>query len=134
MSKALWETPNSDWNIDITIFTPWLMFGNIPLTYVCNDWQISVVLFCSHRYNKNTGAFTVSPGGAGLYYFSTHLWVTWGELARFHMKKNDGEAICKALGDNDDNGAFDGVQGFCSGLAHLEEGECVVVSERQGEN
>ncbi len=79
--------------------------------------------FCPQRYNKSTGAFTVPPGGAGLYYFSTHLSIQWGQHAAFHMKKNNDEAICKALGDNDNNGAGDAAQGFCSGLAQLEEGE-----------
>ncbi len=75
----------------------------------------------SDRYNALLGTFTVPPGGAGLYYFSTYLLLNAGEYADFDLRTDD-QLICIAWGDHDNSGAFDNSQATCSGLVQLPEG------------
>ncbi len=73
-------------------------------------------------YDPESGAFTIPPGGDGLYYFSTYLLSDDGEIGYFDLTVNDGGLICTAVGDHSDNpGDFS--QAACSGLAQLVEGE-----------
>ena len=48
-----------------------------------------------HRYNTETGEFTVPAGGGGLYFFYTNLWTVSGELAVFQLRVN-GAWRCRA--------------------------------------
>ena len=77
--------------------------------------------FC--RYNSTTGVFTVPPGGAGHYYFSTYLLLDEGDWAIFELRIN-GDRICRAHGDDDDS-LSEYAQAACSGLTVLKEGQKV---------
>ncbi len=64
----------------------------------------------------------------GFYYFSTFLLVADGEVALFEIALGD-KTICRAGGDNSDNGVDDQDQGSCGGLAQLQAGGlCSILS------
>ncbi len=71
--------------------------------------------------------FTVTPGGAGQYYFSTYLLVAQGKWGEFEIMKNKMDTVCTARGDHDASGDYDYAQAGCSGIFKLEEGEIVTV-------
>ncbi len=73
------------------------------------------------RYDPSDGTFTVPTGFGGLYYFSTYLQTGAGEYNRLNIRVN-GQILCSAVGDNNDNGSLDLPQATCSGLAQLTEG------------
>ncbi len=87
-----------------------------------------VMQVCTHRKTHlypnryDTGTFTTPPGGAGLYYFSTYLLVDEAEWAYFGITLN-GQQICRAAGDQDNNAWSDFTLTSCSALAQLQEGE-----------
>lgn len=86
-----------------------------------------MVLSYIDRYNSTTGIFTVPVGG--LYYFSTHLAVDFGEYAYFNMRVNN-ETVCTAFGD-DDTSSGDFAQGFCSAIVDLIEGNIKLLFSEQ---
>ncbi len=88
----------------------------------------TLCLSCSH--NKDTGIFTVSPGRAGLYYFSTYHLIDLSEFADFDITA-DGQRVCRAAGGYYNTALNDHGPASCSGLAQLEEGERERVRERQ---
>ena len=63
----------------------------------------------------------MSPGGDGLYYFSTNLVVEPGEAGIFDMTLND-DVICTAP-DHSHNGAHDWASGFCSAVVDVVAGD-----------
>ena len=98
-----------------------VLFQAFHLFSLCVFQQDSAcVIYTFHRYNSATGAFTVPPGGDGLYYFSTYLLTYFGEYGLFTIRVN-GANLCTAFGDNSYNGD-DVQQATCSGLAQLSEG------------
>ena len=64
--------------------------------------------------------FTVPAGGAGLYYFNTHVTGADGEYSWFHLKKND-VTLCSMLPDAN-NGGNDHPAASCAATVELNEG------------
>ncbi len=79
-------------------------------------------LLCS-SYNKDTGIFTVPPGGDGLYYLSTYLVLLTGKQANFDMTIN-AQKLCTAAGDATNGDVSESPGASCSGMARLAEGQC----------
>ena len=77
------------------------------------------ILFIS-SYNSTTGVFTVPPGGDGVNYFSTYLYVSDGEYGRFNMMLND-DTVCSLYPDHFDSGD-DSVPGTCSAVVDVMAG------------
>ncbi len=73
--------------------------------------------------------FIVPQGGDGVYYFSTYLLVDAGERALFNIRVN-GEKLCTACGDLNDNGLNDSAQATCSSLVQLTEGRSILKSKK----
>ena len=85
----------------------------------CEDVLYSRCTVHVFRYDSTTGNFTVPPGGGGLYYFSTYLFVDNGEQGVSNIWVN-GEILCTATGDGDNGNDYQ--QATCSGLVQLAEG------------
>ena len=79
------------------------------------------------RYISSTGEFTVSTGGAGLYYFYVHVLVDDGEAARVELMRND-EILCGMEGDDDDTGSGDYDTTTCAATVMLNTGNCKIVA------
>ena len=71
-------------------------------------------------YDSSTGLFTVPPGGAGLYYFYTHLLYYPDELSNFAIRHN-GNDLCDAFADNFGEELWD--MSACGAVVVLNEGE-----------
>ena len=78
------------------------------------------ILFIS-SYESTTGLFTVPPGGDGVYYFSTYLYVDDGEYGVFDMRLNDDD-ICITRPDDNSNGASDYTPGSRSAVVDVVAG------------
>ena len=76
-------------------------------------------------YDSTTGIFTAPPGGAGLYYFYTHLLFLANEYSNFIIRHN-GADLCDAFEDND-NG--DHGMSSCGAAVVLEEGKTNICSK-----
>lgn len=101
-------------------FVHWVLLTWIfTVQHFISDF-VFIVLPC--RYDPQTGKFTVPPGGAGLYYFSTYLLIGNGEYGRFIIRVNE-NILCTAIGDESSNAGNDVPQATCSALTQLEEGK-----------
>ena len=77
---------------------------------------------CFHfRYDDTTGTFTVPPGGAGYYYFSTNLVADDGELGIFDIVVN-GSQTCSAIGKSSTVGEYS--TATCGIAFYIEDGMC----------
>ena len=71
-------------------------------------------------YDKETGEFTVPPGGAGVYFLFFYTLVDQGELGNFYIARN-GNPLCSAYGDHDSLGS-DWPSASCGVVFVLDEG------------
>ena len=78
-------------------------------------------LFIIYRYDNTTGTFTVPSGGDGFYYFSAYFVVRYYEYARFDIQIN-GETLCTAFTDEEQQAAADDGQAACSAATYATEG------------
>ncbi len=89
---------------------------------VCGDENKTMTTkYTFFSYDPSTGAFTVPPGGDGLYYFSIYLSVDDGEHGWFNIRVNGG-ILWTAEGDLNADGTYDNPQATSSGLAQLTQG------------
>ena len=79
-------------------------------------------LFIVYIYDSRTRTFTVPPGGDGYYYFSAYFHVYYYEYAVFDIQIN-GEVLCTAYTDEQQNTAADYGQAACSAATYATEGE-----------
>ena len=66
------------------------------------------------------------PGGDGVYYFSTFLYVDFGEYGYFHMKLND-DTMCSIRPDHN-AGLSDYASGSCSAIVDVVAGNLYLTS------
>ena len=64
----------------------------------------------------------MSPGGDGIYYFSTFLYVSPSEYGAFDMLLND-DIICTTRPDHDDPDSIDYPSGSCSAVVNVVAGD-----------
>ena len=103
-----------NWDIPTYDRSKWV--SCLVLLIICH-W---ILLLTSHRYNVNTGEFTVPSGGGGLYYFSTFLTFRVGVWCHVQIKKN-GLQLCNVWGDNQET-TDDHMQASYSAIANVLPG------------
>ena len=84
------------------------------------------VLFIS-SYDSTTGLFTAPPGGDGVYYFSTYVFVQDDEFGVFSMRLNYG-VICSSRPDRGNNGDNNYSTGSCSAVVNVVAGKLTALS------
>ena len=95
--------------------------SQFPLVEMESTFSLPI-LFIS-RYDSTTGVFTVPPGGTGVYYFSTYLFVQAREFGRFDMRLND-DVICNTYPDHNTLSS-DYPSGSCSAVVDVVAGNFV---------
>ena len=73
-------------------------------------------------YDNTNGIFTIPPGGDGVYYFSTYLYVHGDEYAHFDMTLN-GDVICTTRPDLNGSTGADYPSGSCSAVVDVVAGD-----------
>ena len=75
-------------------------------------------------YDGATGEFTVSSGGAGLYYIYAHFLFQRGKLVWIRMQVNDAD-LCVAFEDGANAPSYGG--GSCGAVVALQEGSLIKI-------